>query len=210
TAMGALRGLDLDNALVQSVAGETAAAFAASGALAPVLSGTSSTTDALFGAQPSVLGRQLLQVSRIIEARSVLGASRQIFFVALGGVDTPNDQLNPQSTPLAAVPAPPPAVPPPAVALGGAAPGATFHSLRLRPDAGPCLGRRLRPCLGQPPAGARGRGAGPADLRDLPHARARWSGRLHRPGPLASHDLDGSVRGDARPLVRGGSGRPRV
>ena len=103
TAMDALRGLDLDNALVRSVAGETAAAFAASGALAPVLSGTGSTTDGLFGDQPSVLGRQLLQVARIIQARSVLGASRQVFFVALGGFDTHNDQLNRQSPLLADV-----------------------------------------------------------------------------------------------------------
>jgi uncharacterized protein (DUF1501 family) len=103
TAMDALRGLDLDNALVRSVAGETAAAFAASGALAPVLSGTGSTTDGLFGDQPSVRGRQLLQVARIIQARSVLGASRQVFFVALGGFDTHNDQLNRQSPLLADV-----------------------------------------------------------------------------------------------------------
>ena len=96
-AMDALRGLDLDSALVQSVAGETVAAFAASGALAPVLAGTGSTTDALFGATPSTLGKQLLQVARMIEARSVLGASRQIFFVSLGGFDTHNDQLNRQS-----------------------------------------------------------------------------------------------------------------
>ena len=102
-AMTALRGLDLDNALVQSVAGETAAAFAASGALAPVLAGTGSTTDALFGSQPSVLGRQLLQVARIIEARSVLGATQQIFFVSLGGFDTHNDQINRQSPLLAEV-----------------------------------------------------------------------------------------------------------
>ena len=102
-AMDALRGLDLDNALVQSVAGETVAAFAASGALAPVLAGTGSSTDALFGPQPSALGKQLLQVSRIIEARSALGASRQIFFVSLGGFDTHNDQLNRQSKLLADV-----------------------------------------------------------------------------------------------------------
>lgn len=100
-AMDALRGLDLDNALVQSVAGETVAAFAASGALAPVLAGTSSTTDALFGPQPSPLDKQLLQVARIIEARAVLGASRQIFFVSLGGFDTHNDQLARQSKLLA-------------------------------------------------------------------------------------------------------------
>ena len=102
-AMDTLRSLDLDNALVKSVAGTTAAAFAASGALAPVLDGTGSSTDALFGSQPSVLGRQLLQIARIIQARNVLGASRQVFFVALGGFDTHNDQLDRQEPLLADV-----------------------------------------------------------------------------------------------------------
>ena len=50
-----------------------------------------------------MLARQLLQVARIIQARSVLGASRQIFFVSLGGFDTHNDQLNRQSPLLAQV-----------------------------------------------------------------------------------------------------------
>ena len=50
-----------------------------------------------------MLGRQLLQVARIIQARSVLGASRQIFFVSLGGFDTHNDQLNRQAPLLAEV-----------------------------------------------------------------------------------------------------------
>jgi uncharacterized protein (DUF1501 family) len=103
TAMGVLRGLDLDNALIQSVAGETAAAFAASGMLSPVLAGTGSTTDALFESQPSVLGDQLLQVARIIEARGVLGATRQIFFVAIGGFDTHYNQLDRQAPLLAEV-----------------------------------------------------------------------------------------------------------
>ena len=125
-AMDGLRGLDLDNALVKSVAGETAAAFAASGALAPVLSGTGSTTDALFGPQPSVLGRQLLQVARIIEARAVLGASRQIFFVSLGGFDTHNDQLNRQSPLLAEVSASLAAFHAAAVQLGVASQVTTF------------------------------------------------------------------------------------
>ena len=48
-----------------------------------------------------MLGNQLLQVARIIEARSVLGASRQIFFVSLGGFDTHNDQMDRQQPLLA-------------------------------------------------------------------------------------------------------------
>jgi uncharacterized protein (DUF1501 family) len=101
TAMDTVRTLDLDNALVQSVAGNTVAAFTASGALAPVLAGTGSTVDALFEGQASPLAKQLNQVARMIEARSVLGASQQIFFVSLGGFDTHNDQIARQQTLLA-------------------------------------------------------------------------------------------------------------
>src|SRR5262249_62150848 len=78
-AMDTLRTLDLDNLLVQSVAGNAVAAFTASGVLAPVLAGTGSTVDALFAGQSSSLARQLNQVARIIEARGVLGATQQIF-----------------------------------------------------------------------------------------------------------------------------------
>jgi uncharacterized protein (DUF1501 family) len=102
-AFSTIQSLDLDNALVQSIAGETAAAIAASGALRPVLAGTGSTTDALFAGQGSSLAAQLQQVARIIAARNVLGASRQIFFVSLGGFDTHNDQLARQGKLLADV-----------------------------------------------------------------------------------------------------------
>jgi len=98
SAMDTIRTLDLDNVLVQSVAGNAVAAFAASGALAPVLAGTGSTVDAEFSGQTSSVARQLNQVARIIEARQVLGATRQIFFVSLGGFDTHNDQINRQQT----------------------------------------------------------------------------------------------------------------
>lgn len=100
-AMDAIRTLDLDNVLVQSVAGNAVAAFTASGALSPVLAGTGSTVDALFAGQTSGLARQLNQVARIIEARHLLGATEQIFFVSLGGFDTHNDQMNRQQALLA-------------------------------------------------------------------------------------------------------------
>lgn len=45
----------------------------------------------------TVLGQQLLQVARIIQARAALGLSRQIFFCALGNFDTHSNQLDQQS-----------------------------------------------------------------------------------------------------------------
>ena len=40
--------------------------------------------------------REQETVAKIIEGRSGLGATRQLFFVSLGGFDTLNDQLNQQ------------------------------------------------------------------------------------------------------------------
>jgi len=45
------------------------------------------------------LGQQLAQVAQIIQIRTALGATRQIFFCSLGGFDTHSDQL-PQQTSL--------------------------------------------------------------------------------------------------------------
>ena len=49
-----------------------------------------------FAAVRSDLGQQLLRVARLIEARTVVGNRRQIFFVSLGGFDTHTNQRNEQ------------------------------------------------------------------------------------------------------------------
>lgn len=45
-----------------------------------------------FAAVRSDLGQQLLRVARLIEARSLVGNRRQVFFVSLGGFDTHTNQ----------------------------------------------------------------------------------------------------------------------
>ncbi|MEJ6001126.1 DUF1501 domain-containing protein [Paucibacter soli] len=47
----------------------------------------------LFAGQSSSIAQQLLTVAKLLEARSSLGVTRQIFFVSLGGFDTHNNQL---------------------------------------------------------------------------------------------------------------------
>ncbi len=51
-----------------------------------------SAAAAPFAAVRSDLGQQLLRVARLIEARSVVGNRRQIFFVSLGGFDNHTNQ----------------------------------------------------------------------------------------------------------------------
>lgn len=67
-------------------------AIQTSSLLNPALTATPSTAGLFAGIKGS-LAQQLLAVAKLLEARSSLGASRQIFFVSLGGFDTHNDQL---------------------------------------------------------------------------------------------------------------------
>ena len=54
---------------------------------------TGGSVAGLFNGQNNSLAQQLLTVAKLIEARQSLGATRQIFFVSIGGFDTHNDQL---------------------------------------------------------------------------------------------------------------------
>ena len=62
---------------------------------------TSGSVTGLFAGQTSSLAQQLLTVAKLLEARSSLGVNRQLFFVALGGFDTHNNQLTQQADLLA-------------------------------------------------------------------------------------------------------------
>lgn len=93
TALQQMLQTDRDNALVLSAQDTTAAAITSSSVLNPVLSGASSSVDSFFTGQNSGIANQLLQTARIIEARSSLGVTRQIFYVSLSGFDTHNGQI---------------------------------------------------------------------------------------------------------------------
>lgn len=51
------------------------------------------TTDVTYGTGEN-LAEQLQMIARVIQAQSVLGQRRQIFFASLGGFDTHDDQVN--------------------------------------------------------------------------------------------------------------------
>lgn len=67
----------------------------------PPASAAGSPAAARFASLRSDLGQQLLRVARLIEARSVVGNRRQIFFVSLGGFDTHTNQRTEQDRLLA-------------------------------------------------------------------------------------------------------------
>jgi uncharacterized protein (DUF1501 family) len=62
----------------------------------PILANTNSTVAPLFAGLTTNTSKQLYQVAKLIEARAMTGAKRQIFFVQLGSFDTHNDQVNRQ------------------------------------------------------------------------------------------------------------------
>jgi uncharacterized protein (DUF1501 family) len=76
-------------------------ALASSAILNPILTSTDSTLSARFSGLTSNFARQLLAIAKVIEARSTLGASRQVFLATLGSFDTHTNQLNEQQTLLA-------------------------------------------------------------------------------------------------------------
>jgi uncharacterized protein (DUF1501 family) len=64
-----------------------------SNVIGPTLKNTSSAVQPLFATLTTPIAQQLLQVAKIIEARTTFGVKRQIFFVSLGGFDTHSGQI---------------------------------------------------------------------------------------------------------------------
>ena len=98
TAYDQIRAFDNEFLLVKRASDTITQALTADDAL----SSTNSTINTAF--PNTSIGRQLLQVARLIKLRSSLGLSRQIFFVQLGGFDTHTNQVavaNSQNTLLA-------------------------------------------------------------------------------------------------------------
>lgn len=93
TALNALLDLDRDNALVSAASDVTKQAQSLATLVNPILTSTTSTVTAAFDGQTSSIARQLLAVAKMIEARAVTAATRQIFFVSLGGFDTHNNEI---------------------------------------------------------------------------------------------------------------------
>jgi uncharacterized protein (DUF1501 family) len=98
TALNSLLDLDRDNTLVSAASDVTKQAQSLASLVNPILTSTASTVTAAFDGQTSSIARQLLAVARMIEARAMTGAKRQIFFVSLGGFDTHNNEITTHQT----------------------------------------------------------------------------------------------------------------
>ncbi|HTB87217.1 MAG TPA: DUF1501 domain-containing protein [Steroidobacteraceae bacterium] len=98
TALQQLLNVDQSDNLVQAAQAVMTGALASSAVLNPILTSTNATLTARFGALTGNFAAQLLAIAKVIQARSTLGASRQVFLVTLGSFDTHTNQLNTQES----------------------------------------------------------------------------------------------------------------
>ncbi len=208
-AVRALLAQGSANTFVASVQGVGSQALALSSSVNPILSAASPAVDPLFTGLTSSIATQLHQVAKMIAARGTTGARRQIFFVQLGSFDTHSDQVNRQQALFADLSPALKAFYDATAALGTAGQVDDVHAIGLRPHVGARIRRRHRPCVGQPPLHHRRRGGRRDDVRTLSAARGRRPRRRRERGALATRRLRGSVRIDARAMVRRARGKPR-
>jgi uncharacterized protein (DUF1501 family) len=98
SALEQLLAVDQDVNLTQAAQAIMAGALTSSAILNPILKTTDATLSARFSGLTSNFAQQLLAIAKVIEARSTLGASRQVFLATLGSFDTHTNQLNEQQT----------------------------------------------------------------------------------------------------------------
>jgi uncharacterized protein (DUF1501 family) len=98
SALEQLLNVDQNIDLTQAAQSIITGALAGSATLNPILTTTDSTLAARFAGLTSNFSKQLLAIAKVIEARSTLGASRQVFLATLGSFDTHTNQLDEQQT----------------------------------------------------------------------------------------------------------------
>jgi uncharacterized protein (DUF1501 family) len=95
-ALVELLDIDQDINLIQAAQTIMSSALTSSAILNPILTTTDATLSGRFAGLTSNFSQQLLAIAKVIEARSALGASRQVFLATLGPFDTHTNQLNQQ------------------------------------------------------------------------------------------------------------------
>jgi uncharacterized protein (DUF1501 family) len=101
SALEQLLNIDQSVNLTQAAQTVMSGALTSSVILNPILSNTDATLSARFSGLTGDFAQQLLAIAKVIEARSSLGASRQVFLATLGSFDTHTNQLNEQQSLLA-------------------------------------------------------------------------------------------------------------
>src|SRR5665213_460832 len=100
-ALTQLLGIDQQADLVNAAENVMSGALTSSATLNPILTTIDATLTGRFGALTSNFSKQMLAIAKVIEARSSLGASRQVFLATLGSFDTHTDEVNRQQSLLA-------------------------------------------------------------------------------------------------------------
>ena len=98
SALEQLLNIDQTTNLTQAAQVVMSGALASSAILNPILTTTDATLAARFTGLTGNFAQQLLAIAKVIEARSSLGATRQVFLATLGSFDTHTNQLNTQQT----------------------------------------------------------------------------------------------------------------
>jgi uncharacterized protein (DUF1501 family) len=93
SALEQLLAVDQTANLTQAAQAVMTGALTSSAILNPILTATDATLSARFTGLTSNFSQQLLAIAKVIEARSALGASRQVFLATLGSFDTHTNQL---------------------------------------------------------------------------------------------------------------------
>jgi uncharacterized protein (DUF1501 family) len=96
SALEQLLNVDQNINLTQAAQAVMSGALTSSAILNPILTATDATLAARFAGHMSNFSQQLLAIAKVIEARSTLGASRQVFLATLGSFDTHTNQLSQQ------------------------------------------------------------------------------------------------------------------
>jgi uncharacterized protein (DUF1501 family) len=97
TALNQLLTFDTGLSLVQSASGITTDGLADSALISSALA-SSTALQTQFPTTGNSLGLQLQQVAKLLQIRSSLGLTRQIFFCSLGGFDTHSNQIATQQS----------------------------------------------------------------------------------------------------------------
>jgi uncharacterized protein (DUF1501 family) len=92
-ALSQLLGVDKESLLVDVAQDIVTNALKYSVTLSPVLAANTTPAAAPFATLTSGISKQLLAIAKIIEARTTLNATRQIFLASLDDFDTHNNQL---------------------------------------------------------------------------------------------------------------------
>jgi uncharacterized protein (DUF1501 family) len=96
SALASLLGVDQSTELIAAAETVMSGALSSSAVLNPILTATTTPAAGHFTGLTSSIAKQLLAIAKVIEARTTLGAQRQVFLAVLGSFDTHTNQITQQ------------------------------------------------------------------------------------------------------------------